>query len=117
MSGSIIPLQENVEITILCRSETGVNWGILQTVKTDAQGTYQYKWLPEEGKKHEIRAIAVIEDTEETSPSAYVIVETPEQRTWVNTTTIAIAVIIVIIITSILIYRKKSESLKPTRNS
>ena len=117
VSGSIIPPQENIEVTIFCRSEREVNWSALETVRTDAQGTYQYKWRPEDEGKQEIRAIAVIDDAEEASASIYVTVETPEQPTWVKTATIAIAVIIVIIITSIMIYRKKSESSKPTRNS
>lgn len=112
VSGSTIPPQPNVDVTIFHRSEIEVNWRILATVRTDAQGAYQYKWRPEEGGKHEIRAIAVIEDKEETSQSAYVTVKTPEQPTWVNTTTIAIAVIVVVIITSIMIYRKKIRKFK-----
>ena len=117
VSGLIIPAQANVEVTILYRSEREVDWRTLATVRTDEQGSYQYAWQPKEGEKYEIRATAVIEDTEETSASVYVIAETPELPTWVNTATIAMIVIIIAVVATILIYRKKSEGSKPKRKS
>ena len=107
VSGSIIPPQANVEVTIFYRSENEVNWHTLGTVRTDTQGDYHYEWQPEEGGKNEIRASAVIEDTEETSPSIYVTVDTPERTTWVNPTTIAVTLVVLIIFAMILIYRKR----------
>jgi len=117
VSGSIIPPQPNVDVTIFHRSETEANWRILATVRTDAQGSYQHRWRPDVGGKHEIRAIAVIEDTEETSAAIYVTVETPEQPTRVNTIIIVIAVIVVVIVTSTMVYRRKVRRFESQKNS
>jgi len=101
---SIVPVPTN-EVTIMCRREGETGWESLGSARTNEQGIYQFVWQSCETGRYEIRTVAFIWGTEETSSSVYVTVKAPESLIWLYIT--ILVVILSATVITILIYRKK----------
>lgn len=107
IGGFIIPAQEDVFVTILCKSHEETEWSMLKTAKTDENGAYSYMWTPEKTGKYYLKSSAVILDMEKRSPVISISVSAPEQPPWLYVGILTTVIIVGIVI--LLIYQKRKQ--------